>query len=489
MTAATPGSVTEPHPHEPTVHEWLDSVRANFSAGRDCDAGDSLVATVCASAVDPLEIAASLEASGISKRVVAERYGHANVFALAEELWTKVAFRPGPGAPTKKLWRVGDVRDLGRGALYAAPALMLLALTRVADVQLTWWVLPLAITWGWALGQVTAYFGYAFKSRQNQRSEQLVLGWVMVATVISTADLASVAMVLIGGDGTAILGATGVTMYMVSSAILLLNEQDWLAAKLLVPGGAVTIAVLVLGTDAYPPVVVWLCIGGSALATLVAAGRYMRLTPLRSLSFASGDFGTAFHHLVHGLMCGVGLTLVAILGGQVFASSGNPALFALPILVTLGVMEWQLRSFRAGVEQLLSRLLSLDEFAPRSWGMFLRALTWYVVWAVLASVLVGVVVYLDQSTPPYALLIAQVVLGAAFYVDLTLVSLSRLDLVTKCWAMGFGAGLVCWGLTTSFVHDIARTTVIWEASVATAVITLASLLVVARGVVSSSMSH
>jgi hypothetical protein len=489
VTAAAPGCVAEPHPHEPTVHEWLDYVRANFSAGRDCEAGDSLVATVCASAVDPLEIAASLETSGISKRVVAERYGHANVFALAEELWTKVAFRPGPGAPTNNLWRVGNVRDLGRGALYAAPALMLLALTRAAGLQFSWWVLPLAITWGWALGQVTAYFGYTFKSRQNRQSEKLVLGWVMVATVISTADFASVAMVLIGGDGASILGATGVTTYMVASAILLLNEQDWLAAKLLAPGGAVTVAVLVLGAESYPPVFVWLCIGGSALATLIAAGRYMRLTPLRSLTFASGDFGTAFHHLVHGLMCGVGLTLVAILGGHVFATSGHPALFALPILVTLGVMEWQLRSFRAGVEQLLSRLVSLDEFAPGSWGMFRRALTWYLLWAVLASVLVGVVVHLDHSTPPYALLIAQVALGAAFYVDLTLVSLSRLDLVTKCWAMGFGAGLVCWGITTSFAHDIPGTTAIWEASAATAIVTLASLLIVARGVVSSSMSH
>ena len=169
---------------------------------------------------------------------------------------------------------------------------------------------------------------------------------------------------------------------------------------------------------------------------------------MRSLTFAPGDFKSASHHLVHGLMCGVGLTLVAVLGGQVFKTSGNPALFALPILVTLGVMEWQLRSFRAGVEQLLSRLLSLDEFAPGSWGMFRRALSWYVLWAVLASVLVGGVVYLDHSTPPYALLIAQMALGAAFYVDLTLVSLSRLDLVTKCWAAGFGAGLVCWVLTT-----------------------------------------
>ena len=460
MSAALPGSVSEPQPHEPTVHEWLDHVLADLSAGRDCEAGDSLVATVCASAVDPLEIAASLEASGISKRVVAEGYGYANVFALAEELWTKVAFRPGPGAPTNNLWRVGNVRDLGRGALYAAPALMLLALTRAANLQFSWWVLPLAITWGWALGQVTAYFGYTFKSRPNRRNEKLVLGWVMVATVISTADFASVAMILIGGDGASILGATGVTTYMVASAILLLNEQDGLAAKLLAPGGVVTIVVLVLGPEAYPLFFVWLCIGGSALATLVAAGRYMRLTPLRLLTFAPGDIGTAFHHLIHGLMCGVGLTLVAILGGQVFKSSGNPALFALPILVTLGVMEWQLRSFRAGVEQLLSRLLSLDEFAPGSWGMFRRALTWYVLWALLASV--G-----GSRRVPRSLHAAVRPVDRAGGSRWSVLRRPdpRLALSARPRDEVLGHGVRCrlrvLGLTTSFVHDVADTTVIW----------------------------
>ena len=236
MSAALPGSVSEPQPHEPTVHEWLDHVLADLSAGRDCEAGDSLVATVCASAVDPLEIAASLEASGISKRVVAERYGYANVFALAEELWTKVAFRPGPGAPRNNLWRVGNVRDLGRGALYAAPALMLLALTRAANLQFSWWVLPLAITWGWALGQVTAYFGYTFKSRPNRRNEKLVLGWVMVATVISTADFASVAMILIGGDGASILGATGVTTYMVAERDPPPERAGWVGSQVVGAG-------------------------------------------------------------------------------------------------------------------------------------------------------------------------------------------------------------------------------------------------------------
>ncbi|MFI1969258.1 hypothetical protein [Streptomyces cinnamoneus] len=56
--------------------------------------------TLCAGAVDALEIAAGLEARGITDRVAAE-YRHRDVFTLAEELHARVerATEPPPGAP------------------------------------------------------------------------------------------------------------------------------------------------------------------------------------------------------------------------------------------------------------------------------------------------------------------------------------------------------------------------------------------------------
>ncbi len=52
---------------------------------------------LCAGAVDPLEIAAGLEAHGITDRVAA-RFRHRDVFALAEELFARVP-RESPAAP------------------------------------------------------------------------------------------------------------------------------------------------------------------------------------------------------------------------------------------------------------------------------------------------------------------------------------------------------------------------------------------------------
>jgi hypothetical protein len=484
MSAAMPGAITEPEQNEPTVHEWLDHVRAEGDAPR-LTATDPFIATTCAAAVDLLEIAASLEASGVSRQVVTDQYGQADVFALADELWSRVPFRS-VAVAQPAMWRVGDFRDIARGVLYAAPALMLLTLMRSLGVVFAWWALPLAITWGWALGQVTAHAGYTLRGRQNRKGERVAGGLLMLGTIVSTTMLATLATYLAGGELPSVIGTTCLTVYMVSSAILLLNDQEGLAGRLLAPAAITTVAILVLGTNALPPILVSINIGGSGVATLCAAIRHMRLGRIRTLNIVAGDLRMTGHHLVHGLMCGAALTLVAILGGYIYGESGSTALLALPILCTLGVMEWQLRTFRAGVESLASTLLSLDDFAPRSWALFKRALVSYLLWTSAASVVVGVVVQLDHATPPYILLVSQIALGAVFYVDLTLLSLGRLDLVTRCWINGFGAGLLWWAIGYPYASD---TSMVWSAAIVATTITLISLLTVSPGVVSASMSH
>ncbi|MEV5147854.1 hypothetical protein AB0L14_26535 [Streptomyces sp. NPDC052727] len=67
---------------------------------------------LCERAVDPLEIAAGLEAHGVTDRTAA-RFRHRDVFSLAEELYARVprtaAPPPGPEAPSVPRVRVGWV--------------------------------------------------------------------------------------------------------------------------------------------------------------------------------------------------------------------------------------------------------------------------------------------------------------------------------------------------------------------------------------------
>ncbi|MDT0443190.1 hypothetical protein [Streptomyces johnsoniae] len=70
--------------------------------------------TLCERAVDPLEIAAGLEARGVTDRTAA-RFRHRDVFSLAEELYARATPRPGrplaqaPGPCTGRLRRVADL--------------------------------------------------------------------------------------------------------------------------------------------------------------------------------------------------------------------------------------------------------------------------------------------------------------------------------------------------------------------------------------------
>ncbi|MFC1417391.1 hypothetical protein [Streptacidiphilus cavernicola] len=77
---------------------------------------------LCETAVDPLEIAAELEAAGIGPGT-AGRYRHSDVFSLAEELYARVPRRPSAlrVPPPESPWRRRAGPSLGIGLLYLLP--------------------------------------------------------------------------------------------------------------------------------------------------------------------------------------------------------------------------------------------------------------------------------------------------------------------------------------------------------------------------------
>lgn len=83
--------------------------------------------TLCEQAVDALEIAAGLEDAGLGQPEAA-RYRHADVFALAEELYARVPRRPPVLAPPLRgtPWQRRAGRALRGSALHALPCAVLL---------------------------------------------------------------------------------------------------------------------------------------------------------------------------------------------------------------------------------------------------------------------------------------------------------------------------------------------------------------------------
>ncbi|MFH8406512.1 hypothetical protein ACH4FX_17225 [Streptomyces sp. NPDC018019] len=107
--------------------------------------------TLCEHAVDPMEIAAGLEAHGVTDRTAA-RFRHRDVFSLAEELYARVprADAPPPGAPAPAPVRRGRgvraVLHLLPGALCAGTVAAVAASAHVpTPVSQTWSDAPSAL--------------------------------------------------------------------------------------------------------------------------------------------------------------------------------------------------------------------------------------------------------------------------------------------------------------------------------------------------------
>ena len=111
---------------------------------------------VVAHAVDLLQIAARLEADGITDRGARVEYGFDDVFALADEVYVRLAPGPPPPPPPPVLppaWRSGR-RDISHGLLYLMPgALFPAVLAAIGSGPLvTVLVLTGGLGWAWSGG-------------------------------------------------------------------------------------------------------------------------------------------------------------------------------------------------------------------------------------------------------------------------------------------------------------------------------------------------
>ena len=209
--------------------------------------GTSPLATVCASAVDPLEIAVALEVAGISHAVATESLQPRRRLLHRSLLVDAAA----PSAGDLRRGRICHARETAAiwhaGVLYALPALMLLALTSAFELSLARWVLPFAISWGWGLGQVTAFIGYRMQVGANAKHEPTVMARVIAAAALATVVISTIAALLLRWRRHCSRRRFRPRRtYMVASAILLMRaEEKWLAL-LLAPGAVSSVVVLAM---------------------------------------------------------------------------------------------------------------------------------------------------------------------------------------------------------------------------------------------------
>jgi hypothetical protein len=397
---------------------------------------DPLLASACSTAVEPLEIAARLETHGVSSQVAVDTFGFADVFEAADAVYRSMPFDDldPPVAPVQSM---GGPRDLLRGALYALPALFLPVVVTGFGLHLSWWVLPVGLTVAWGTSQAATTIGWALRGRNDSRSDALLPLAAIVMAALTCLVVGCAAWWRLGGSGTSVAVAMGITAYIAASGILVFQRSELLLACCMVPAALGSFLSLgfvhahVSHRDAAWSVV------ATVILAIAAGNRHLGSRGWHRPALGRADRARAAMFFLYGTGCGLLLSCYVAWAGHV-NGNGDALLIAVwPLLLTLGLMEWQLRSFRSRAETALGASGDLDDFGRRVGIAFRRSVTYYVSALVLLSGAAAVVGHYRHATSVPLLLASVGTLGVSFFFALLLASSGRIELVLVCWAATF----------------------------------------------------
>ncbi len=331
---------------------------------------------------------------------------------------------------------------------YALPALFLPVVAKGFAVPASWWVLPIALTVAWGIGQASATYAWALLGRKDDRSDALMASVSIVVSAALCLVGAVVAWWVLGGNEPSAVMAVGVTVYLAASGILLFRKAEWQLALCMVPAAVGSVLTLrVLPVTISDRAAAWSVVATVALVVVVA-NRHLLQRRWRRPGLVRSDRLRAVRFMGYGFGCGLLISAFIAFAGALHGNGNSLDLAVWPLLVTLGLMEWQLRSFRSRTTAALGSSTTFIGFTRRAQGAFLRSVGLYV--GVLGALsAAGVVMGMDRHAAAVPLLVGCVdSLGVCFFLALLLASSGRVDLVLCCWAATFG--VLAAGLAVSF---------------------------------------
>lgn len=398
---------------------------------------------LCVDAVDELQVAAGVETVGINDRIARDTYGCHNVFDLAVQMYRMVPARPEPRAPRPNRELVGN--DLLRGIGYLLPALLYIGLGRVSDLRSSAIPLMIALIFVWATAQGMVFLqqrllGRDADSQANRIVRMVSLGAVLIVTWITQS------YVLMAGLGVEVgLAVMGQTVYFLGASVLFAAREERRLVALVTPGASVA-ALAPIVPGGIPG---WFVVAALASTVLAVAWAAWQVTgiiaPSETIRFAEGEVGASVRHTVHGFLWACFVVAGAFVGGTGF-DQPTLSVAAVPLVLSLGFAEWQVRTLGARSQRLLGRHSSPVEYGSAATTVLWVSLGVYTAvvggMAVLTWAALAASDRLEPSTGP--LLIAYVLLGVAMFVGLTLTSRGDVSYAT--------AGTV-FGLLTMFFAD------------------------------------
>lgn len=390
---------------------------------------------LCTQAVDSFEIAAGLEAAGVNDRIARMVYNSASVFDLAETLFEMVPRRPiDLGMPADR-WHRPFQRHLMRGLLYGLPGLLYAVAFETLHPGAGPVLLLFATIAACGVGQGISVVG------------NMLIGWgehraamSLFRISLGAAGALLAVLILVGVLAPSLLAAAvlaGVQiLYLVAATVLLVLHADRLLLLILSPGVLLAAAALLLPADVLrQPIVLallTLCPLGAVWAAVTrltandaGAGRTLRSTLAGNATLRTmGALYLAYGAVNAGL---VSFAVVDVLTRRDAVGSGAIVLMMLPLVASLGIVEWLVHLLRSRGAAVLHETTSAASFRSRVVSTLLLAVLGYA--ALLAGMVVVVVALYpgDETTGDRFLLgtMSYAVLGLVFLLETLLLSLGR----------------------------------------------------------------
>ncbi len=443
---------------------------------------DARLTEYCASAVDQFEVAARLETFGLSARVVKSSFGFSDVFAAAEVVFDSIPYmdvrpeeKPGP--------KMGNAQDLLRGALYAVPAIFVSVVILSLHLGTFWWLLPVGLTVAWGTTQAFTVLSWSLRDRKDHRSDALLAASSIVVTAFASLAVSLVVRAALGGNATSVELAVSLSVYIAASGILIFHAAERLLLLCLAPGfiGSVLSLGVISDQDAT-----WWILVSTILVVAFALGPIVSKS-WRRPTFSSSTRVQAGKFLLYGLGCGLLTSAVIGFATHSVRSSGSVAIAAGPLLVTLGLMEWQLRSFRSRTALALRETTDLLHFGQRARAAMVRSMTTYIGVLMITSTIATTIALVRHETMAPLLILTVDAIGITFFLALIMVSAGLINRVLLSWLVALAAISVAlvsdWASTGHVAADFGIVSVLIASFAA-----IASLALLSRSVLLSPLN-
>ena len=391
----------------------------------------------CREAVDTREIAAVLEADGITDAVARTRYAATDVFDLAERLCRETPRRPDPAALMPSPWRATPLLHVLRGVLFGLPALAYLTVADRITGLAAAVLLVVSVLLSWATGQGLAYLGHVRLGWGDRADAARILGggliWLAVPTVALTVAVGLYLQVPIAVTAV----ASAQVAYVLAATVALVLGREWWLLAALAPGvGAAVVGMIIGGSALRSAPFAW-CAAGSVLAAIAVAvssvwGHRPRLPHFRELLAAAPN--AAFGVTVGALLIFVPAVHTFDPAPDALVSKGAALAALLPLSVSMGPAEWLLYRYRSATHRALQRAQTLAAFGRRAGAALLGAAAGYLAALVaLSAAAAGIAIVLTGRELSLRPLATAVVVGAALFLALLLMSFGiRGPVVAAC---------------------------------------------------------